>query len=533
MDLLPFDVISPCHRFLAHVNTFETPSTIYFMNFKKSFLAALALAPLLSSGQVSFSFGDNKTFRQYDDRLFEFLGGSLTLSIRDGSFVLSPCEGIDASGGTIPSGAFTRLIQPNLSCPLGTTAFVGSGDVDGDGFSDVDLYISVSSVTRAVQVEPFHPEQISLIAAPPSSLSRPIGGVDWVDSALVLWYDQINRPINSYEITRYDSQRVYGASEAELERQYDEIVPGVWIYQVPRLNEAINPSSPEVPVNPFPFSIGHRQMIEAWPGRGKAPGPNEFVLTNDGLWVDGALEVDPNLFFKFEWRGFNGVTTITNADTTFFSMERTNATDEGPAGQVVFPPYNFAVPDAQRFTELISTPSSGYELGPNFAQVGDEWTGVLDFNRNLGQRTIDNSSRQFRWNVRFVETYPGYARDAFPPTDDDTLLAEGYDYDDDGFTNLEEFALQTDPANPASVPSITPFLDDLTGQCVLSIPKRGLVGSLLSYKVQYTSDLDTWTTILPGDSQWMVIQDDAAVYEVRSRQSPPASCLLRILITQD
>ncbi|MDB4354144.1 hypothetical protein N9Z02_02460, partial [Akkermansiaceae bacterium] len=311
-----------------------------------------------------------------------------------------------------------------------------------------------------------------------------------------------------------------------LERQFGEVVPGDYIQEFPRLDDEINP---------FYIRLAHLQMIEAWPGRGRVPGPNEFTLINDGLWSDGALEVDPALFFRFDWRGFNGITTVAS-DTTFFSMVRTNDTDEGAAGQVVFPPYNPAVPDAARFPELISTPSDHYELGPNFADIGDEWTGVLNFNRNLQSTSIsqDTSVRNFRWNVRFVETFSGYARSAFPPSDDESIFAEGFDYDDDGFTNLEEFALQTDPVNPASVPVITPVLDELTEQCVLTIPKRGLVGSRLRYQVQYTSDLITWTTIEPGDSQWAIIQDDAAVYEVRSRQpSPPASCLLRVRITQD
>jgi len=511
---------------MALVNTFETPSTTHSMNFRLILLGALTAAPLLSLGQTDYTFADQKIYRQIDDREFVFEGGSLDLGLTDGSFVLSDCLGFALDGSIFLSGSFPRLIPPNLACPLGTTGFFARGDGDDDGAVDFNFYRSISAVRRAVLVEPFQPRNISLIAAPPSDLSRPLGGSNWEDQTTVIYFDQINFPVTGYEITDYSSQRVYGPGQSELKRQLKEIVPGEYIQQFPRIDDDFNPVY---------IRLAHLQMIEAWPGRGRVPGPNEFTLLNDGLWNDEALEVDPDIFFRFSYRGFDGITTVPS-DSTFFSMERTVDTDDGPAGQIVFPPYGANVPEIERFPELIRTPSTFYELGPNFANIGDLWTANLSFQRNLQSTGIsrDTSTRNFRWNVRFVDTFAGYARRTFPTVDDEELIADDFDYDDDGFTNLEEFALQTDPTDPASVPVISPVIDGLTGQCVLTIPKRGQVGARLRYQVQYTTDLVSWTTITSGDSQWAILQDDAAAYEVVSRQpAPPATCLLRVLITQE
>ncbi|MDB4319914.1 hypothetical protein N9981_00935 [bacterium] len=501
---------------MAHVNTFETPSTTHFMNFKTSFFGTLALTPLLSMGQAVLSFSDQKTYRQFDDRLLEFEEGALNLSISEGNATIAGCA-------DQPSLIY---VGPYIFCPLGTTGYVTAGDVDGDGIRDTNRYFSIASIQRAFQVEPFQTSRIRLIAAPPSTLSRPLGGANWVDSSIVIWYDYVNFPIQAYELTRYASSRTYG--ENQLQRQLDEIVPGTYIFETPRLNDDLNP---------FPIRITHIQMIEAWPGRGRVPGPNEFTLLEDGKWVDGALEVDPRIFFRFNWRGFNGDSTVAS-DSTFFSMEETNDLVGGPTGQVVFPPYNDAVPDGQRFPELIGTPSTFYELGPGFAAVGDEWTANLQFTRNLfsTSNSRDTSSRTFRWNVRFVETYEGFVSNnaGFSFLVDEALLAANADYDDDGVSNIIEFGLQSDPVDPASLPNLSPVLDPVTSQCVFIVPKRPSVGSRLRYQVEYTTDRETWTTILVNDPLWFIETDNEDFYRVRSRfTAPPATCLLRVKITQN
>jgi len=74
-------------------------------------------------------------------------------------------------------------------------------------------------------------------------------------------------------------------------------------------------------------------------------------------------------------------------------------------------------------------------------------------------------------------------------------------------------------------------IDQFTGQCVLTIPKRPNVGKLLTYRVQYSSDLVNWTTITSGDPLWTATESDDEYIVVSKLNSPPANCITRVLIT--
>jgi hypothetical protein len=131
-----------------------------------------------------------------------------------------------------------------------------------------------------------------------------------------------------------------------------------------------------------------------------------------------------------------------------------------------------------------------------------------------------------------VDSYEGFRVSGnFPPRTLDELSAAGGDFDGDGMTNLEEFALQTDPADPASVSTPTPVIDQFTGQCVFTIPKRPNVGNLLTYRVQYSFDLVNWTTITSGDPLWTATENDNEYIVASNQSSPPANCITRVLIT--
>ena len=121
--------------------------------------------------------------------------------------------------------------------------------------------------------------------------------------------------------------------------------------------------------------------------------------------------------------------------------------------------------------------------------------------------------------------------DTSPPRTPDELTAASADFDGDGMTNLEEFALETDPTDPASVYTLIPELDDITGQCRLTIPKRPNVGNFLTYRVQYSSDLVNWTTITSDDPLWLATESDTELVVLSRLNSPPANCMTRVLIT--
>ena len=145
------------------------------------------------------------------------------------------------------------------------------------------------------------------------------------------------------------------------------------------------------------------------------------------------------------------------------------------------------VPESQRFPQEVPPLTNALTLGPFFFVPGEQLYAEVEFQRNFQGTalTIDRSQRFFRWDLRTVDSYEGFRiSDNFPPRTLDELTAANGDFDGDGMTNLEEFALQTDPADPASVSTPTPVIDQFTGQCVLTIPKRPNIGNSLTYRVQ-------------------------------------------------
>jgi len=55
------------------------------------------------------------------------------------------------------------------------------------------------------------------------------------------------------------------------------------------------------------------------------------------------------------------------------------------------------------------------------------------------------------------------------------------------------------------------------------------------YEVQYSTDLETWTTITEDDPNWYIETDSDALLRVRSilPYGQGAACLTRVRITQD
>jgi hypothetical protein len=482
-------------------------------------IGAYTLTAALAQGQAILSFQDIKNFRQVgpEDTVFE--GGAWNLSLRDGVVFVLPCAG---NAGFI-------FEAPNIFCPSGTTGLITQGDFDGDGLRDIGLYYSVNQPIPAIQVEPFQSNLISLEAAPPSDLPRPLGGFSWEDSSIVVFFDLVNDPVNGvgYELTGYDSSRPY--NNAELERQRDEIVPGTYTFSFPALG-----TKPETPRR-FIMNAFHRPMAEAFPGPGgrsvESGGiqvGNDFRLLDDDRWRDGEMEIDPRLVFDFRWEGINAQTFIAG-DRMFFSVRDINT------NEILFPPY----PDDRRFPQLIGSSTlgipTGYELGPDFFAPGLKLEIELQFTRgNRSGNTIDESTRFFSWTVSTIDSYAGFVGDNFPLASDESLLLPGADYDGDGFTNLEEFGLQTSPTDPASVPVIQVELDEFTNQCFLEVPKRPAAGGSIDYLIQYSFDTVSWTTITRQDPNWFIVDDnDDFVSVLSKRPFGVVPCFVRVGIQEN
>jgi hypothetical protein len=421
---------------------------------------------------------------------------------------------------------------PNILCPSGTTGLVTQGDLDGDGVRDVGVYISISQPVPARSIQPFLTESVELFSAPPSALPRPLGGFNWTDNSTVIFYDLINDPVNGvgYELTDFESTRTYLPSE--LDRHRKEIVPGTYIFKFPALG-----SSEENPANFF-MSATHREMVEAVPGpggrnvdSGGIDVGNDFRVMNDDRWNNGVMELDPRIVFNFEWEGFNA-TTFSGNDRLFFSVR------DRETRKIVFPPIPVADPPNPELPQLIGSSDlgipTGYDLGPDFFGPNEQFSVEIEFVRNSGVGSaVDRSTRLYQWDIDLIDTYPGFVTEAFSPGTPNELLEPDADFDGDGYSNLEEFGLQTSPTDPASIPNPTPALIG-NDQCYLEVAKRPGVGSRLDYVMQYSSDQENWVTIEQGDPNWFIVFNNDERISVLSRAAYNVNpCFLRVQFEQN
>ncbi|MEI7928934.1 MAG: hypothetical protein WCH40_10330, partial [Verrucomicrobiales bacterium] len=107
---------------------------------------------------------------------------------------------------------------------------------------------------------------------------------------------------------------------------------------------------------------------------------------------------------------------------------------------------------------LIPNPlTTSYNLPPFFYNVGDTGVGRMTFDRALGvnQFTADISQRLFKFNIRFIDTYSGFAVISFPLGSTASRVAAGGDYDLDGFSNILEYAYQSEVLNKSIIPTST------------------------------------------------------------------------------
>jgi len=490
----------------------------------KSYTISIAAVSLLLAGSTELAmavpdlqFADYKSYRQTGNKRTTFQGGTFTVSLIDGFVAFAGCMG---NGGV-------ALMPPNIFCPLGTTGWVAFGDIDGDGLSDNNSFWSVSAVQSAQIVAPQQANRIELNSSPPSDLPRPLRG--FRDYSVQVWYNMLQPPPTRFTITRYALQRTYPAGGPGLRQQWSEIVTGDYLFLVPALPNVVGGQTS----TQLPIKVTHHPLVEAWPGRGVVPTDNDWLLLEPHNWnKNQEIEMDPRLFNEFKWQGLNVNTTFPSVDTITFSI-----LDE--FGLIIFPPFDPATPAGDRAPELLASPSDSIEIGPYLYSPGQKGVARIEVRRNLATSMVarDTSSRDFEWRVFFIDTYQGWAEAlvpaTFPPGTPKPQTKPSFDYDGDGWSNLEEFALQTDPADPASSPLVRPYREADTNQIILEVDKRPFVGDSITYQVEYSSDRKEWTLIRPGDPVYFIETDNDQLLKVRSRNpSPPEkNGFLRVKIT--
>lgn len=513
---------------------------------KPILLASALLLPTVCQAQLDFVFASRKSGDQTAPKVVTYTGGLLRLDVSDGSFQIAPCV---FNNTTRIDGApfFPSQMPP---CPLGTTGAVLFGDVDQDGIPDNGAFFSLPAApTAASTIAPQLQGLVTVVSAPPSRFPRP-GILPVTVGGAVIWYDVLSGvDQREYSIAGYAHAQTFDATAAGRRLHDETVVTGTYKFGLPGL---LPPSYPPGTPNPqVVLNFTKLPMPESWPGLSQSPLKSGFRFTNDDQWSpDGFIEFDPRFFNDLTWQGIDTTNTIPGADTLRLWIRNTpHVTPFDLPGlfdlDVSFPLSGspFILPD----------PTAGlYRLPTFFFTPGDEGTVYLRLDRSLPSTLVtrDASTRVWTTRIRFIDTYAGFAFLSFPSGTPASERAASFDFDGDGFSNLIEFAMSSDPLDAGSIPMTTPADDEttpgvftvtslVTGECQVSIMKRPNVGTGLTYYIEHSEDLVTWTRIpAGGNADWIEDVNDATqlmVTSVNPITSPtvpggPPACYFRVAV---
>ncbi|BDS05923.1 hypothetical protein NT6N_09630 [Oceaniferula spumae] len=513
---------------------------------KPILLASALVLPSVCQAQLDFRFTSRKAGDQVGPKVVNYNGGILRIDVSDGSFQIAPCV---FNNTTRVDGApfFPSQMPP---CPLGTTGAVLFGDVDQDGIPDNGAFFSLPSPpVQASVIAPQLQGLVSVVSAPPSRFPRP-GILPVTVGGAVIWYDVLTG-VNQreYSIAGYAHQQTFAATSSGRVAHDETVVTGTYKFGLPGLLSSAAP--PGTPNPQVVLNFTKLPMPESWPGLSQSPLKSGFRFTNDNQWsADGFIEFDPRVFNDITWQGIDTTNTFVGADTLRLWIR--DVPHDSP----------FDVPGL--FDLDVSFPLSGspfilpdptvglYRLPTFFYTPGDEGTLYLRLDRNFSSTVVtrDASTRVWTTRIRFIDTYSGFALLGFPSGTPANQRAASFDFDGDGFSNLIEFAMSSDPLDAGSIPMSTPgdiggtpgvfTVNSLaTGECQVSITKRPNVGGGLSYFIEHSEDLVNWTRIPSGgNANWTEDVNDAtqlmitSVAPITSPTVPggPPACYFRVAV---
>lgn len=299
------------------------------------------------------------------------------------------------------------------------------------------------------------------------------------------------------------------ASPAAAAKQMrEELVNGQYIFSFPRLN------NPEL--TPVAIPVTLTPMVEALDGASRSKDGFRFT---SGTWDGEYYQLDPRLINLITWTG-NNRSNIRPNDRMFFSI--LSAAED----TIIFPP---TVP----LTRVLLSDATvqQYTLPPFFFDVGVEGVMSVDCQRFLPSNGVafDTSSRQFRANVRMVDSYAGFAQITFPVGSTKAVLKPDSDVDRDGMSNIDEFAFEwptrellvaegfvpeeigfgTAAANNSLIQPALPVVAlDEFNHIVVKASRRSLTGTSLRYVfalLDTTKKNPKYRAIKPG-SQWTITE---------------------------
>jgi len=453
-------------------------------------VAAIALSFAPVQAEVVMQFSTGAAYLQTGPFTVNFQGGDLNINLRDGNAILSPCP-----------HPWPTIIPPSLGCPLGTTGFIAVGDADDDGVRDDLSFWSLSDVIPAFIIEPFRPELCRLAAAPPSDLPRPQAGFN--DRGALIFYNVLTAAVVQYDITIYELIRLYDPGAAGRAQMKSELVEGQYIFTFPLLNNADTAPPVAIPVTYVNIPEGMDPVDRRFEQE------RAFRFTS-GTWDgNGNYLMDPQLTNTIQWIGNDATNTFQGID--FYRISIVDPLDQTT---VTFPPS--ATP-----LLLLNSYTQEYNLAPFFYVPGDTGLFRLRLDRTLASNFVayDTSVRLFEFNIRFVDSYDGFKIIAFPTGTSIAARAPNLDFDQDGFSNVVEFGLQTDPADNTSFPADPAPVVNLDDTVSFTLTKRP--DAVASYGFLVSENGGPFVKITGNNPTWDIVVNDDTTYTITTKEEPP------------
>lgn len=394
-----------------------------------SALVASTIVP--ATAQVALQLNSEKTYRQ-SKKGINFKGGAFRVRMDDGHVsTIGFCDDPDY----YPPGFYIN------DCSPGTSGFLSLGNLDN---ADPQRpYLVVTDLQDAIAIAPLHEDNIKLLAAPASGLPRPSGGFE--DDSSAVYYNLHTTNVREYGITGYFLNRNYTKNQrAKFE---SEIVPGAYRYSFPRLSN---------PAMPAPITAIIYPMVEGKAKKNNRVSGFEFTNVNKNKWVDGFVElsyIKPN---AFKWEGLAPNVVFAAVDRLYFSVRALRNPAKPDSSDVfrdtsIFPAFTNTAGDNPRV--LLANPYVKSFITPPVIPSGTKGMIELELARGFqtGGVTYDFSNRKFQVPVVVNDRYTEYSK-LYLSQVSKKKREILQDPDNDGYNNLTEWILQSEPAVASSVP---------------------------------------------------------------------------------
>lgn len=460
------------------------------------------------------SLTSRATYRQNKSNVI-FQGGSFDIELNDGQ------------GYYVPGCVWTSYVPPTSGegCGLGSNTFLIFGDPFDNG--TFGPYFALSSIVPATFIEPARPELCFLTAAPASTLPRPLAG--FVDNGYALYYNLHTSSIRQYTVTNYSTSRRY--TKDQRAKFVSDIVPGAYYYSFPRLGSPNLPVAVSAQIYPMPEGLAKINNQEVG-----------LKFTNFGTWNgQGFMQVSYNKPIIFTWQGLIPSVVFSASDSLYLSLrvlsdpkDPTSPTDlvDNTTGfpQSIFP----AIQSGSDPRVVMTSPYVTSFTAPPIFDGGTRAVLELQLERSLqtGAVAYDLSKRTFQIPIIVVNKYSDYQDVVFKGIGSKIGILE--DNDGDGYNNLNEWILDSNASQAASIP-IAPVPtfnvnaeDPTLSYFGFTIKQKLGTNPAVVYTLQRSINGGrTWTTF-ESDPDWIVNRYRYRAGQFPNQEIDPAQAFIRV-----